>query len=231
MGAARSPIGRAAASLGRPVLLAHRGLHGPLAENSQAALEAAAGAGLDGVEFDVRFSRDGTPVIVHDATLLRTFGDERSVGDVDDVSLRRLGVPLLREVLAALPSNLLMNVEVKESPREQLVRVIREECGAGADSLIFSSFDLGVLHAIRILEPSWPVWLNVESAWPESLDQATALGVSGLSVEKGLLDSGRSDEVRAAGFELAVWTLRSRADRSYLARPGLVAACVEGEAV
>ena len=226
-----SPIGRAAEVLGRPALLAHRGLHGDLKENSLAALAAVAGSGLDGVEFDVRFSADGVPFILHDATLQRTYGDPRAVSKLSSETLSALGVPSLRDALAVLPPDLLLDVEVKEAPRDELFPLIRELRGEGADGVTFSSFDVDVLRKIRERAPNWPLWLNVEQVTPSLLDQALALGVSGLSVEKGLLATDLARDVTAAGLELAAWTLRLRADREHLAHPGLTAACVEGEAL
>lgn len=227
----RSPIGRASSALGRPVLLAHRGLHGDVKENSLAALAAVSRSGLDGVEFDVRFSMDGVPFILHDATLYRTYGDRRAMSELSSETLRALGVPLLRDALAVLPAELLLDVEVKEVPHEELFSVVRALRGEGAERLLFSSFHQEVLQKIRECAPQWPLWLNVEHAAPSLLDQAVALGVHGLSIEKGLLASDLAREVTAAGLELATWTLRSRADQKHLAHPGLSAACVEGEAL
>jgi glycerophosphoryl diester phosphodiesterase len=226
-----SPIGRAAEVLGRPALLAHRGLHGDLKENSLAALSAVVGSGLDGVEFDVRFSADGVPFILHDATLQRTYGDSRAASELSSETLSSLGVPSLRDALATLPAELLLNVEVKAAPSGELFTLIRELRGEGAERLLFSSFDVDVLRKIRERAPEWPLWLNVEQATPGLVNQAGDLGVSGLSVEKGLLVTDLALEVSAAGLELATWTLRSRADRQHLAHPGLSAACVEGEAL
>jgi hypothetical protein len=56
------------------------------------------------------------------------------------------------------------------------------------------------------------------------------LGVDGVSVERSLLGREWVADLQAAGLELAVWTLRTREDLAYLSHPGLVAACVEGEA-
>jgi glycerophosphoryl diester phosphodiesterase len=48
------------------LVLAHRGLHDDARENSLAAFEAAVAAGCDGIETDVRLSRDGVAVLFHD---------------------------------------------------------------------------------------------------------------------------------------------------------------------
>ena len=50
-----------------PLLVAHRGAPGRGAvENTVRAFREAAAAGTDGVELDVRGTRDGRPVVFHD---------------------------------------------------------------------------------------------------------------------------------------------------------------------
>lgn len=227
------PASLAARIAGRPLLLAHRGAHGGEfghAENSLPALLATLSAGCDGVEFDVRFSRDGAPVVIHDETLARTHGDERAVRELDLAELQRLGVPALAEVLAALPRTLFLDLELKVPPLPSFLPTVRERRGERAEQLLISSFDDDALREVGSLVPEWPRWLNVEVATPGTLARARALGVVGVSVEKGLLGSTLVTEAQAAGLELAVWTLRTREDLALLSYPGLVAACVEGEA-
>lgn len=80
-------------------LFAHRGLHrSPREENTLRALGAAAER-LGGFECDVRFSADGVPVVVHDATLWRTHRDPAPVARLAAARLRRRGVPSLAAVL------------------------------------------------------------------------------------------------------------------------------------
>lgn len=55
-------------------LVAHRGRGAGLHENQIEGLTEAAGHDVWGVEFDVRWSRDGHPVICHDETTARVFG-------------------------------------------------------------------------------------------------------------------------------------------------------------
>ncbi|MFL5789999.1 MAG: glycerophosphodiester phosphodiesterase, partial [Actinomycetota bacterium] len=55
-----------------PVIVAHRGAPTERPENTLAAFEAAIAAGAGAVEFDVRLTADGRPVVLHDATLDRT---------------------------------------------------------------------------------------------------------------------------------------------------------------
>lgn len=227
------PATAAARAAGRPLRLAHRGVHGGVlghAENSLAALLAAASTGCDGVEFDLRFSRDGVAVIAHDETLARTHGINRAVADLDANELRGHGVPTLAETLAALPRSQFLDLELKVFPLPSFFDAVRAwESGSGT-SFVVSSFDQGVLREVGLQAPTWSRWLNVESPNGTLRAQVRSLGVDGVAVERSLLGLDWTAEIQADGFELAAWTLRTREDLSSLAHPGLVAACVEGEA-
>ncbi|MEO8230228.1 MAG: glycerophosphodiester phosphodiesterase family protein, partial [Chloroflexota bacterium] len=105
--------------------LAHRGDHRHAAENSLAALLAAMDVpGCDGVEFDVRASGDGTPVLIHDATLKRIHHRPEAVGQLTADELESLGIPRLADVLDALPRRAFVDVELKEPFGRPLIEVL-----------------------------------------------------------------------------------------------------------
>ena len=99
---------------------AHRGLWGEgVAENSLTAFRLAAERGL-AVEMDVQLSRDGIPVVFHDATLARMTGMEGAVGDYDAATLAtfRLSdtedtVPTFGEVLSVIGGRCPILLEIK----------------------------------------------------------------------------------------------------------------------
>ena len=65
-------------------IIAHRcGPHAGAAENTVDAARRSLALGADAIELDVRFSRDGVPVVVHDPDLARLCGDARRVADLD----------------------------------------------------------------------------------------------------------------------------------------------------
>lgn len=55
-----------------PLIIAHRGSSAQAPENTFAAFRQAIEDGADGIEFDVRLSKNGVPVVIHDPTLSRT---------------------------------------------------------------------------------------------------------------------------------------------------------------
>lgn len=100
---------------------AHRGLWDASApENSLAALRCAADAGF-GIELDVRLTRDGTLVIMHDASLLRMCGVNRTVEESTLAELQGLrlagtdeGIPTLREALGVIDGRVPVILEIKK---------------------------------------------------------------------------------------------------------------------
>jgi glycerophosphoryl diester phosphodiesterase len=70
-------------STNNPLIIAHRGASVIAPENTLAAFALAMESGTDGIELDVRLSRDGVPVVIHDATLRRTGLREEAVAGMD----------------------------------------------------------------------------------------------------------------------------------------------------
>ena len=50
----------------KPLIIAHRGASALAPENTFAAFQKAIEDGAEGIEFDVRLSKDGVPVVFHD---------------------------------------------------------------------------------------------------------------------------------------------------------------------
>ena len=76
----------------RPLIIAHRGASAEAPENTLAAFRRAIELKPDGVEFDVRLAADGVPVVIHDATLVRTAGLKRRVADLTSAELAKIDV-------------------------------------------------------------------------------------------------------------------------------------------
>jgi glycerophosphoryl diester phosphodiesterase len=75
-----------------PLILGHRGASAVAPENTLAAFSRAIRDGADGIEFDVRLSRDQVPVVIHDATLKRTGLIDRNVAELTAAELQKIDV-------------------------------------------------------------------------------------------------------------------------------------------
>ena len=216
----------------RPLRLAHRGDHRVAPENSLAAFQAALElVGCDGLEFDVRLSRDGVPVIIHDPTLERVQGRPDRVAELTADELAAAGIPTLAAVLAATPARAFLDIELKVDGGPALVAVLREGRGAELENAVVSSFEPSALASIRALEPAWPCWLNADDLAPDTIAQAVRLGCVGVAAEWHAIDARSVAAARRAGLEVAAWTVTGRRSVDHLAGLGVVAVCVEGAAL
>jgi len=75
-----------------PLIIGHRGASALAPENTLSAFARAIRDGTDGVELDVRLSRDGVPIVIHDATLPRTRLRKRFVARLTSAQLRQIGI-------------------------------------------------------------------------------------------------------------------------------------------
>src|ERR1700753_901417 len=73
-----------------PPVIAHRGISLEAPENTLAALKLAAKSGAQWVEFDVKLTRDGVPILMHDETLDRTTDGSGKVADTDWADIQKL---------------------------------------------------------------------------------------------------------------------------------------------
>ena len=215
-----------------PLRLAHRGdwRHAP--ENSTAAILAAlAIPACDGVEFDVQLAGDGEPILLHDDDLQRVQGRSERPGDLTSAELGALGVPTLAAVLAAVPADAFLDIELKRDTGPAVVEVIEAHRGAGATALVVSSFEPAALERVGSLRPRWARWLNTEDLEPATIRAALELGCDGISADKTAITAASARRVAAVGLDLAGWTVRRRPTLDRLARLGVVAVCVEAAAL
>ena len=85
-------------------------------ENTMKAFEQAEASGVWGFEFDIRWTKDLQPVVIHDPDLIRVFGKSIRVADVTCADLRNQcpEIPLLEEMIQRFGKKLHLMVEIKE---------------------------------------------------------------------------------------------------------------------
>lgn len=212
--------------------LAHRGDWRRAPENTVAAfLAALAIPACDGLEFDVRLSADGVPVVCHDETLERVQGRPERVDALTAGALGDLGVPTLADVIARVGRRAFLDVELKGDPGPAVVEVLAAGRGPTLARAVVSSFEPAAMERVAKLASTWPRWLNREALDGATIGDALALGCRGVAVAWPALDPASVRAAQAVGLEVAAWTVRRRPTFDRLARLGIVAICVEGPAL
>jgi glycerophosphoryl diester phosphodiesterase len=153
------------------LIFAHRGGAKLAPENTLAAFARGLDSGADGVECDVHLSRDGVPVIIHDATLDRTTNAAGRVGTCTAAELAgvdagfhfqhdgefpfrglRIGVPTLDSLLRQYETRTI--IELKE-PSPALARAVVAVVRAAhaIDRVCIGSFHRRALEIVRSEAP------------------------------------------------------------------------------
>jgi len=227
-------------------IIAHRGASHDAPENTLHALQLAWHEKADGVEVDVRTSKDGRNVLMHDETLARTTGLAGRIADQTWDILRAAdagswkgprwrhsNIPLLRDVLRMVPNGRLLYLELKGG-REMLPALTADFDVARPpkDRVRFLSFDLRMLREVRKALPAYACYWNVEPAgysgaprsWTaEALgDQARREKIQGLSVGYcAEVDAAFIRAVQAQHVGLVAWAVDDAPTAARLQADGL----------
>lgn len=117
-------------------IVSHRGEYDnqTVFENTLSAFDRACDAGIWGLEFDIRWTKDLHPVVIHDPDLNRVFNVDLKVGDIKLEVLRaqRPEVPMLSEVIQNYGQKLHLMVEIKAEtyPDPERQNQILQDCFA-----------------------------------------------------------------------------------------------------
>jgi len=129
-------------------IVSHRGEHDNrrVMENTLAAFDASARAGVWGIEFDVRWTRDLIPVVFHDRDFKRLYGAAESVGDLTRAEIERRfpRIPALETVVARYGKDRHLMIELKDAagrapcPRSRALKRVLAPLEPAADYHLIS---------------------------------------------------------------------------------------------
>jgi glycerophosphoryl diester phosphodiesterase len=151
------------------IVLAHRGASAYAPQNTIPSFKKALEMKAQGIELDVQLSSDGVPVIIHDFMLDKTTDLSGFVHTHSWQELRKADaglwfgqefrgtqIPSLEEVLALIPKDVLLNVEIKSitSLNQPVAPIVSQILNQETDrNLIVSSFNHPILKEFQSLSP------------------------------------------------------------------------------
>ena len=200
-----------------PKIIAHRGVTRNDQENTLPAYHQAFSEGADGLEIDVRLSKDEKPIIFHDADTSRLFKKNLEIKNTTFFELKALGnnenrIPLLDEVLDFLPQNKECFIEIKSDantvPFLDKLRIEKK-------NITFLSFDKNVVLALKKRFPNKLVFqsfhmLQIERYGIKKILEFYKNGNSdGLSIDIRGLSNKTIDKILEKKIDLIIWTLNS----------------------
>ncbi len=170
------------------IIIAHRGASAYGPENTMAAFEGAVELKADMIELDVSLSKDGVPVVIHDAELKRTTDGEGLASDYTLKELKKLDagawfgssfggqrIPALEQVLEFSAGKIALNIEIKtEAVSDKMEGGMEEKClrlvrnYGMLEHVLFSSFNYRAVSRIKEMDPAVPAALVYER-WQSGL--------------------------------------------------------------
>ncbi|MBS3919299.1 MAG: glycerophosphodiester phosphodiesterase [Deltaproteobacteria bacterium] len=211
------------------IVIAHRGFSGVAPENTMSAFKKAMEVGSDMIELDVRLSKDGEVVVIHDETLERaTSGKGRVIGlTLDELKKLDAGskfhpsyagekIPTLREVLEIAKGKVPVNIELKKGDYGRWTildlaeRALGEVEKAGmVDQVIFSSFDPIALERVLKKNQAVPVAYLYNRPWNFPREVTEGRPFSILNCRKSVLTSENISRAHQEGIRIGVYTLNT----------------------
>lgn len=202
------------------LILSHRGYQDrKTTENTLEGFVRAVGSKADGIEFDLRVSRDGEIVVVHDENLHRIAGDARRVRDLtvdelQEVVLRGSGhIPTLNDVTAAIPAPKILDMEIKDSDALRPLIAKLKTSTALRERTVVSSFVIDDLLRIRkevpdvrtiSLNRNWPLLFRGKAFW----SRLKAADMWAVGFPASILNARRIAWLHRQGWKVAAWDLQ-----------------------
>lgn len=193
--------------------VAHRGDPYRFRENTVDSLRSALDQGADAVEIDVRLSRDGVPVLLHDETLKRLWELDRPLAVLSAEELRGLtagGVPTLAQALAATGDCRVM-VDLCGRPDRRMVdRVMDVVRQSGAGDRAYYCAGAEAMLAVRAADPAAEIaltWTTLAPPRPALLD---VVRPRWLNYRFSLVTRELAARVHHDGYLVSVWTPDTR---------------------
>jgi glycerophosphoryl diester phosphodiesterase len=208
------------------IYIGHRGAAGHVLENTLGSIEKAIEIGVDYVEIDLRLTRDGHVVVLHDATVDRTTRGHGRIKDLTLGQVKRIKtrdgqhVPTFENVLKLTDGRVGLMLELKVRGLAKPVTEIVERSGFSSP-VIYASFNHKELALIRQILPKAKILalFDKRPIHPKALVEKlhlTHVGIRFDRVTKRLVDA-----VHAAELQIFVYTVNDWAASQRMKAVGL----------
>lgn len=221
-------------------VFAHRGAESVAPENTEIAFRTALEYGARAIELDVQLTKDEVPVVVHDYKLKRynknaklainqyTFDELQSIdaGTYFDKKFAGAKIPSLKSVLQFIPDDIIINIEIKNSPvaHAGIERKIAElaEQYYNLDNIIVSSFDHTALLRIAECNPDIKLGFLMHYPMINAGRYVSMTGLNAVSVHpfKKITDAAFIEECHKYGLKVYPYTIKSQKEADRLIKLG-----------
>ncbi len=207
-----------------PSIIAHRGGKKWAPENTMAAFKKAIELGADGIELDIHKCKTGELVVIHDADISRTTDGAGAVPDLTFAELMKASagarfgseftaerIPLLSDVLKLIDGKLVLNIEVKNWPKQypgiddDLVTMLKSY--PYPDQIVISSFDHEILKSIHKKAPQYKIAVLDSAILLDPKSYTSKVGATLWNPDFHTLRADVVKRAKRSGLKVNVWTV------------------------
>lgn len=217
------------------MLIAHRGASVEAPENTLVAIKRAIALQVDCIEMDLRLTKDGIPVVIHDSSLHRTTNAARRGVCVEDLTLEEVKqldagswfsqdfageqIPTLQEVLALDRKGSSLMLEIKKGmwATEKVVAKIIAELPSADPTIYLGSFEPRIIQALQ--KTSFPLIGIAEK--PEFIQPFLEMGIVHLALWFRLLESQLFTKLKDKGVMVWAFTVDDPSTAKHLHKLGV----------
>ena len=191
---------------------AHRGASEYLPENTFISFYTGVYMGANGIETDVRLTKDGVPVLFHDDTLKRVTGEDGAVEDFSFAELQRFNVTKNGHIdkIASFGDflvhfgfrNLTFAIELKGANAEHITADLLRKYNM-ADKCVVTSFQMDYLKKFAAYAPEFKIGLL--TANPDTADELVKMGAWEICPIAGLVTPESVQKWHSMGLGVRAW--------------------------
>ncbi len=222
----------------KPLITAHRGDSSHAPENTLSAFDLAIQSGADCIEMDVRRTKDGVLVVLHDDNLKRLTGYDVSVRNLDCREVTRLHIEnpdfparkntqicTLEDALSYCQGKVLLNLDLKIPDAEEKVVSLIQKYDLSDDCEITAQ-DASCLMRIKALDPRIRTILLIlpSSAYDiedPACDFTDKPFIDGISIRSDYITASLVRSIHRKEKVIYAWTVNSRRSIERMCRLGV----------
>ncbi len=197
------------------IVYAHRGASEYAPENTMSSFQLGVHMGANGIETDVRRTKDGVLVLFHDANFERVIGCEGCIGDYTYEELMQFRVKNektdTKDIIVKFEDflryfgfrDLHFAIELKEDLAPETIALL-DRFGL-KDKAIITSFQYDYIKRVKEIRPDWRVGYLVREVTDETLSDLAAIGGEQLCPRAKFVTKENVEKWHAMGYNVRAW--------------------------
>lgn len=193
-------------------IIGHRGARGLATENTLQAFEKALEHNVDEIELDVRLTKDGQTVLIHDKYLKDQTGNKLKVAThtFDELQKHKPELANLELAIAIINRRAPILIEIKPGvPTEHIIRILKSFLAKGWTTKDFQigSFSQKILRELHAAFPDMQMVINESWSGVHASYRARQLNTKRINMRTWWLWSGFLASMKRGGYQIAPYTM------------------------